>query len=69
MGGIRFARPDARRFGAELARGEYLDSDGVPVSITINADDHGELFELDFWKVDFSPLKHYPRPQDVVVTQ
>src|SRR5260370_1996646 len=64
MGGIRFAHPDSRHFGAELARGEYLDSDGVLVSIAINADDRGELFELDFWNVDFSPLKRYPRPQD-----
>ena len=68
MGGIRFAQPDPRIFGRELARGKYLDSDGVLVSITLNADDHGQLFELDFWRVDFSPLKRYPAPQDVVVT-
>lgn len=68
QGGIRFVRPDPRRFGREVARGEYLDSDGVLVSITLNEDDHGDLFELDFWNVDFSSLKRYPTPQDVVVT-
>ena len=28
-------------------------------------DEYGELFELDFWKVDFSPLRRYPQPQDL----
>lgn len=65
MGGIRFVRSESRHFGKELARGKYMDADGVPVSITINADDRGGLFELDFWKVDFSALKHYPRPLEI----
>jgi hypothetical protein len=68
MGGIRFAQPSPRRFGKELLTGEYLDDDGELVSIALNVDDHGELFELDFWKVDFSPLKRYPSPRDVVLT-
>lgn len=68
MGGIRFAQPDPRVFGRELLKAEFRDTDGVLVSITLNADDHGELFELDFWRVDFSPLKRYPASQDVVVT-
>lgn len=68
MGGIRFIRPDQRHFGKELARGEYLDSDGILVSVALNSDNHGDLFELDFWKVDFSPLKRYPRPEDLVLT-
>jgi len=68
LGRIRFTQPDPRLFGRELLRGEYLDSDGVLVSITLNADDHGDLFELDFRKVDFSALKRYPAPQNVIVT-
>ena len=67
MGGIRFVSQRSRHFGRELVRGEYHDSDGVLVSIAINADDHGDVFELDFWKVDFSPLKRYPKPEDVVI--
>jgi hypothetical protein len=27
------------------------------VSVALNVDQRGELFELDLWKVDFSPLK------------
>ena len=65
MGSIRFDRADPRRFGQEIARAEYEDMDGVLVSITLNIDDRGELFELDIWKVDFSPLKRFPKPSDV----
>ena len=68
MGSIRLHRPDPRRFGLEIARAEYGDVDGVRVSITLSVDDRGELFELDFWKVDFSPLKRYPKSSDVFIT-
>jgi hypothetical protein len=68
MGGIRFVHANARTFGKEIARAEYSDSDGTSVSITLNADDQGDLFELDFWKVDFSQLKRYPLPEDVRIT-
>ena len=65
MGGIRFLQSEPRSFGKALAEAHYLDSDGVLVSIAINADSSGELFELDFWKVDFSSLKSYPKPSDL----
>jgi len=39
--------------------------DGVPVSIVLNTDSTGSLYEVDFWKVDFSPLLRYPRPSDL----
>jgi hypothetical protein len=65
MGSIRFLGSHTKTFGMELAEAQYLDSDGVLVSISINADKQGELFELDFWKVDFSPLKRYPNPSDL----
>jgi uncharacterized lipoprotein NlpE involved in copper resistance len=39
---------------------EYVDCDGVPVSIVLNADQNGRLYELDMWKVDFAPLQEYP---------
>jgi hypothetical protein len=29
----------------------------VLVSVALNVDQRGELFELDLWKVDFSPLQ------------
>jgi len=65
MGSIRFLGSDHRSLGMAVVEGQYLDSDGVLVSIAVNADKQGQLFELDFWKVDFSPLKRYPNPSDV----
>jgi hypothetical protein len=41
MGGIRFFRSEPRSFGKALAEAQYLDSDGVLVSIVINADSGG----------------------------
>lgn len=65
MGGIRFVRTQPRSFGKAIVEAKYLDSDGVLVSIAVNTDSNGELFELDFWKVDFSRLRRYPSPSDL----
>jgi hypothetical protein len=67
MGSIRFVQPEPGTFGKELAEAEYVDRDGVRVSIALNAGSNGQLFELDFWKVDFSPLGRYPKPSELVV--
>jgi hypothetical protein len=67
MGSIRFAKDERRIMGKILAEAQYTDEDGVLVSIAINADNKGDLFEVDFWKVDFSPLKRYPKPSDLRV--
>lgn len=67
MGSIRFARDERRIFGKVLAEAQYTDEDGVCVSIAINTDNKGDLFEVDFWKVDFLPLKRYPKPSDLRV--
>jgi hypothetical protein len=65
MGSIRFLNGSGRRRSFSIAEAEYVDDDGVSVSIELNVDEKNELFELDFWKVDFSPLKRYPNPEDV----
>ena len=62
MGSIAFITHDEKSLGTTAAEAEYSDIDGVPVSIVINLDNHGRLFELDIWKADFSPLKRYPTP-------
>ena len=63
MGSIRFFK--GRRLGAAIAEAEYTDDDGVLVSIVLNTDANGALYELDFWKVNFSPLLRYPSPSDL----
>lgn len=57
MGSLRFVGSHDRRFGECVGEAEFDDADGVTVSVALNADQRGELFELDVWKVDFSPLQ------------
>jgi hypothetical protein len=49
---VQFASrlPGFRRFGRRVAESAYTDEDGTHVSITINVDENGDLFELDVWK-------------------
>lgn len=67
MGSVKFIIPDGRSLGMTLVEADYLDEDGVLVSIAVNADDQGGLYEVDFWKTDFSPLKQFPRPELVKI--
>ena len=69
MGSIRFLTSghSARHFGRAVAQAEYIDEDGVLVSIVINVDQENELYEVDFWKVDFSPLKRYPAVSEIKI--
>jgi len=59
------ASQTSRSFGEQLVLGEITDSDGVPVSVALNADRDGNLYELDVWKVDFSPLLTWPDPASI----
>jgi len=49
--------------GGILAEAQYVDIDNVLVIITILHDYFHHLYEVDFWKVDFSPLIKYPCPE------
>lgn len=63
MGSLQFcaaAEEQDRVYGGYIAEGAFKDADGVPVSVTLNLDQNGELFELDVFKADFSPLIRYP---------
>src|ERR1700760_314718 len=68
MGSIRFLSPGRgkRGFGQQIGEATFVDEDGVVVSATLNLDQHGDLFELDLWKVDNSPLRCYPKSGDIV---
>jgi hypothetical protein len=54
-----------RSMGRQIALGEFADSDGVLVSAALNVDRADRLYELDVWKVDFSPLSSWPSPSAV----
>ena len=68
MGSIRFVRTEPRTFGRALVETQYTDADGVLITIAVNVDTYGDLFELDFWKTDFSALRRYPTPSDLKPT-
>jgi hypothetical protein len=60
MCSLEFTGDELRFLGSCLVEAEFLDRDGVPVSIALNLDTNGLLYELDMWKVDFAPLQEYP---------
>jgi hypothetical protein len=64
MGSFRISagtdESEERAFGAEVARLEFADEDGVLVSVTLNVDCEGLPFEVDVWNVDYSPFIRVP---------
>jgi hypothetical protein len=67
MGSIEFLceRVKESRHATCIVEADYIDSDGIPVSISVNVDDHGRLFELDIWKVDFGKIRTYPSARTI----
>jgi hypothetical protein len=67
MGSVEFVgdSPDVRRMSRCVAEADYVDSDGVSVSIAVNIDQEGNLFEIDMWKVDFNRLIQYPASRTI----
>jgi hypothetical protein len=62
MGSIRFVAATEGRTGktSYVAERFYNDVDGVLVCFSLFLDDHGEPWQIDSWKVDFSALKQPP---------
>jgi hypothetical protein len=60
MGSISFDLQKKKTRHRQIVEAEYLDSDGILVSIELTEDSEGNLYELDLWKVDFNPLITYP---------
>jgi hypothetical protein len=73
MGSIQFCSgaltSSQRTFGEEIAEGAFRDADGTPVSVTLDLDDRGDLFELDVFKADGSPLIRYPDIDDFEIIE
>lgn len=57
----------SRRFQKQIAHGTFRDADGCEVSTTINIAEDGHLFELDVWKVDFTPLQRWPESDEITI--
>jgi hypothetical protein len=70
MGGLIFKsniNDSDRSIGKTVAEAEFLDEDRVPVSIELNLDKSNQLFELDVWKVDYSPVSRWPDISQIVI--
>jgi hypothetical protein len=64
MGSILFQSPvgeDGRKSDGVVSQLWYVDADGVGVWLALILDVRGDLYEVDMWKVDWSPLVRYPR--------
>lgn len=62
MGSIGLGKPGAEYLG-DIIQAQYTDSDGTDVVITLTKDTENQILDLDFWKVDFSKLLQYPKPE------
>jgi hypothetical protein len=49
-----------RMLGEQVSEFEFFDKDGIKVIASLNIDQEGNLFELDIWKTDYSPLIELP---------
>jgi hypothetical protein len=64
MGSLTFVHNDKteQRIGHMIAEVSLFDKDEVPVSFAIILDSDGDLYELDAFKADSSPLTEFPCP-------
>lgn len=62
MGSLKFYNPynENRIFGSQVSELSFIDLDDVLVIATLYLDNYGDLFEIDIWKVDFSPTINFP---------
>ena len=51
-----------RNFGKQVSEFEFVDDDGVLVSVALNIDNQSKLLEIDVWKTDFSPVINFRIP-------
>jgi hypothetical protein len=66
MRSIGIGDADAATYESDLVQANYIDTDSVPVIITLTQDTDKQLLDLDFWKEDFTKLLRYPKPEDLV---
>jgi hypothetical protein len=65
MGSISLGEDDAT-YDSDLIQVEYIDTDQIPVVITLTKGTNNQLLDLDFWKTDFSKLIQYPKPENLI---
>jgi hypothetical protein len=48
-----------------IAEVQFSDVDGILATGVLNVDTQDRLFEIDIWKVDFSPLQRWPSEHEM----
>ncbi|WP_062053187.1 DUF6984 family protein [Aquimarina longa] len=65
MGSLYIVNPQKSREEREMDKAiiekQFYDTDNVPISVCLNIDTDGNLFELDIWRVDFNPIINFPK--------
>lgn len=56
----------SRRFGSKRSECHFYDSNHVPTLAMLNADQDGQPFEIDLWRVDFAPTVVWPLRTDLL---
>ena len=64
MGSLKFlsVRNINAKMQEEIASIDLYDIDSIPLFISLNTNTDNEIYELDVFKADFSPLKKFPVP-------
>ncbi len=65
MGSISFDLVGVRKRRTKIIGGSFIDSDDILVDFELTSDENNELYELEFWKVDFSRLLRYPQWNEI----
>jgi len=66
---INLSGTDESDYAGDIIRVEYIDTDQIPVTITLTQNSKGEMLDLDFWKEDFKAVINYPSPDKVEIVQ
>lgn len=66
---IKLTNNIERVYGKDILQVNFIDSDKTPVIITLTIDNKDDLFELEFWKVNFEKLNKYPKPNEIQIIQ
>lgn len=67
MGGFIVQWEEQQTEASEQIASEYhfVDIDNIDVLITAYTRDKQKISSVEFWKVDFSPIKTFPEPTDL----
>lgn len=67
MGSFSICNYNSRTGTRDYAEAEYIDQDGKQVFIALIGDEYGYPTDMDFWKVDSSPIIEFPDSERLLI--